>query len=212
MNTDIFDRKVYRPVAFAISLILHGGWAIAVQRSASVGKSIFTGGKQESLNRGVAVELRSAAPLEARPKVGDSTENDPVEKTALEASDQLLKSVEPDISAASLTSSATLDSDYFRSKELSIKPSVVEDIPDQLTLAIVGIPRSPVILRLFINEMGNVDKVDIEQPDLPESIKNIVTYTFLKMKFHPGVINGLAVKSQLRIAVTLENGMPPLNP
>lgn len=94
---------------------------------------------------------------------------------------------------------------YFRSRELTEKPHIFRDISADLTLAMPDVQPQSVILRLLINELGDIDKIVIEDSSLPEDLEGMVIQTFSKMKFQPGRIDNRVVKSQLRIEVTLED-------
>lgn len=77
-----------------------------------------------------------------------------------------------------------------------------------MSLTLPSVPAQSAVLRLLINESGDIDRVEIEETFLPEYAAHIVTDTFSKIKFHPGKINDIPVKSQLRIVVTLEDVVP----
>lgn len=93
---------------------------------------------------------------------------------------------------------------YFRTKELTEKPQVLSDVSPDLGLALTGVPEQTAILRLFINEQGDIDRVVIEHSYLPEELVPLVTDGFSKMKFRPGKIDDTPVKSQLKIEVRLD--------
>lgn len=94
---------------------------------------------------------------------------------------------------------------YYPTRQLQQKPRVIEDIDTNLTLTLPGIETQNVILRLFINEHGGIDHIDIEQTTLEPEVVAAVSGAFGKLRFSPGKIDGLAVKSQLKIEVLLEN-------
>lgn len=60
------------------------------------------------------------------------------------------------------------------------------------------------VLYLFINEEGSIDNIDVDVSFLPEDAQDILIKAFAKLKFNPGEIDGLPVKSQLMIEVDLE--------
>lgn len=92
---------------------------------------------------------------------------------------------------------------YFPTRELNVRPRVLKDVPPDIQL--VGVPAQTVILRLFINEAGDIDRVDTEQSFLPEDIEREVRGAFSTLKFQPGMRDGMAVKSQMKIEVRLED-------
>ncbi len=92
---------------------------------------------------------------------------------------------------------------YFESRELTQKPLVAVDIPDNFALLVPGAPEQVAVLRLLISEYGDVDQTLIEDTVLPLEAEEILSATFKKVKFHPGEINGRVVRSQIRIAIRL---------
>jgi len=62
-----------------------------------------------------------------------------------------------------------------------------------------------VVLTLFINERGTVDRVRLETPEVPAPLANAARETFRAATFDPGSIEGRAVKSQLKIEVDFES-------
>jgi outer membrane biosynthesis protein TonB len=97
---------------------------------------------------------------------------------------------------------------YFTSKQLSEKPQVLQDVAHSLSLTFSGIETQTVILRLMINEHGNIDRVHLDQSTLGNDVERVVIAAFSNIKFQPGKIDGVAVKSQLKIEVLLENAEP----
>jgi hypothetical protein len=100
---------------------------------------------------------------------------------------------------------------YFLANELTEKPLVLQDIPPTLNLSLRGAAVQPVVLRLLINEQGDIDRVEIDESELPEEAEKLVIQAFSKIKFYPGKLDASFVKSQLRIEVILDN-TPPFPP
>lgn len=95
---------------------------------------------------------------------------------------------------------------YFPMNELSEMPQVILDLSPSLIFSLPNALAQLAVLRLFINEQGGIDQVLIDDSFLSESDQNLVIDTFLKTKFQPGKINGLRVKSQMKIEVRLDGG------
>lgn len=95
---------------------------------------------------------------------------------------------------------------YFRVKELTQKPTVIGELQTYITIKDTSNDFSvnSTILRLFINEDGEVDEVRTEATGLSSETIAELTEIFKKAKFTSGKINNVAVKSQLRIEVTLD--------
>ncbi len=98
-----------------------------------------------------------------------------------------------------------LASRYFKAQELTEKPRVLQDIPANLTLSWPNVAPQVLLLRLMISENGEIDQVKIEGSQLPEYAERMVSDTFSQIKFSPGKIGTAAVKSQMRIQVTLDD-------
>lgn len=94
---------------------------------------------------------------------------------------------------------------YFLPDELTESAYVVRDIEPDLAFLMPSGVSQLAVLSLMINEYGDIDQVTIENSDLPEQAQQLVTDAFEAIKFQPGKVDGIAVKSQLRIEVTLES-------
>ena len=93
---------------------------------------------------------------------------------------------------------------YFRTSELTQKPVVVQDISSSFVIVVPDVPAQAAILRLFVNDEGNIDKVLIEDSHLPEHAERRIRDAFSRIRFQPGKIGRQAVRSQFRIEVLLE--------
>lgn len=93
------------------------------------------------------------------------------------------------------------DADYLSASRLSQRPAAVgaidvpyPDMPSNATVA-------PLVLTLFINERGTVDRIQVENDDAPAAFAEAARSAFALAVFTPGRIDAHAVKSQLRIEV-----------
>lgn len=100
---------------------------------------------------------------------------------------------------------------YFRTNQLTEKPRVLNDVSADLILVLPELPAQVAILRLFINDVGAVDKVVVEDSHLPEGAERRVLDAFAKIGFQPGKIGRIAVRSQLKIEVRTADFSLPLN-
>ena len=94
---------------------------------------------------------------------------------------------------------------YFSAKDLTKKPLVARDVPADLILTVPDVPAQAATLQILINEYGEIDQVIVEDSLLPEVAQKTVVDAFVKARFYPGEINGVPVKSQLRIEIMLED-------
>jgi hypothetical protein len=164
-----------------------------------------------SLTPGPVNVTAPAATLAADPA---ALVSDPVSVTALDTPTNTIeappKSAPPETTET--TETPILEAPYYYGlKQLSKKPEVIEDVTTTLSLFLPGIETQTAILRLLINERGEIDSVELEQSDLNADLIDIIKNAFRKLRFNPGEIDGLAVKCQLKIEVLLESAdVPPL--
>jgi hypothetical protein len=93
---------------------------------------------------------------------------------------------------------------YFHSSELTEKPQVLFDISATLAASLSSEVAQSTVLRLRINEHGEIDEVIIDASDYSEEEKRSIIAAFEKIKFEPGKINNQPVKSELKIEVAVE--------
>lgn len=94
---------------------------------------------------------------------------------------------------------------YHPPGELSAKPQAATEIRLADTEALADVQSGSLVLELFINETGRLDRVRVESGSLPESFQEIVAETFRQALFTPGMKNHIPVKSRLRIEVAVED-------
>lgn len=94
---------------------------------------------------------------------------------------------------------------YFLVDELTENPRVEVDISPELVFFVPNGMSQLAILRLLINEQGDVDQVMVEGSALPKETQHLMIDAFSKTKFQPGKIDGISVKSELEIEVALGN-------
>jgi hypothetical protein len=97
---------------------------------------------------------------------------------------------------------------YFKTNELSEKPGVVQDLPADFALLLSGQGFQSAIVRLRINEAGEIDDVLFDASSFSEGNQRLVREAISGMRFTPGKLDALAVKSELRIEIALDGGTP----
>jgi hypothetical protein len=98
---------------------------------------------------------------------------------------------------------------YFPVSQLTQKPLVLRDIPSNLTLDVPDAPAHAAVLRLLINEAGDIDKVIVDEVSVPEHAVRAISEAFRNIRFRPGEKDGAPVKSQLKIQIMLESMVQP---
>jgi hypothetical protein len=91
---------------------------------------------------------------------------------------------------------------FFPESKLTRLPKPIGDmgldIPEARQLSSSG----SMAIRLWIDRMGKVVSMEIDQTDLPVEFASAVAAAFGKMRFEPGEINGRPVGSILRFEIT----------
>lgn len=93
--------------------------------------------------------------------------------------------------------------DYIPSTLLDVEPTVIQDIPNDPPELLGRTETGTMILTLLIGVSGAVDDVIVESSDLPEVFAEVARRDFLGARFNPGMRNGQAVPSTMRIEYTV---------
>lgn len=96
---------------------------------------------------------------------------------------------------------------YIPVTELTERPSLIQDIDNEIALTVPGRDASSIddiAAILLINEYGNVDRLLIESADLPRYLEAMLGERFAAARFRPGKLAGQPVRSALRIVVQLQ--------
>jgi TonB family protein len=98
---------------------------------------------------------------------------------------------------------------YYTVDQLTKRPQPTAE-PELNAPEIATIDASgTVILKLWINELGNVVSVDVEHTNVPEIISQAAVAAFKRLRFTPGERDGLPVGTLLRIEVRYDRGWTP---
>ena len=93
------------------------------------------------------------------------------------------------------------DGDYFTRDQLSVGPSpttgVFIDYP-----SIDDQSNHVSELSLFISEEGKVVRVRVDGPALPAPLEEAARSAFMSARFSPGQVDGLPVRSRIRVEVS----------
>jgi hypothetical protein len=143
---------------------------------------------------------------EAAPAATDASR----EATAQQASTfQAAEPPAPRVVAADEEPTRKLDSDpgqggveeYLPRNRLSVVPQVLTNVDVQFPAEVTGIVDLKAQITLFVDEKGTVRRVRFDSAAIPSSFAAAVLDTFLKTRFKPGEVDGLAVRSQIRLEV-----------
>jgi hypothetical protein len=94
------------------------------------------------------------------------------------------------------------DSDYVVARQLSQRPAAMGSVIVAYPTDVVGENKvTRVILTLFINERGTVDRVRVDDADVPTPFADAARNAFSAATFDPGRIEDQPVKSRMRVEV-----------
>jgi len=99
---------------------------------------------------------------------------------------------------------------YYRARELDERPLALAQV-EPVYPAEAPALAARVQLRLYVNEAGSVDRIEILDSGPGEAFANAARHAFAAARFRPGVKGGIAVKSQFPIEV-LFGAAPPIDP
>ena len=91
---------------------------------------------------------------------------------------------------------------YLPASRLTEPPQVIRDIDPEWRLP--GIQLPVLVGMLLINEYGDVDRVLLDEQTLSPMLVEDIQSRFLAMRFSPGRLQGISVKTALRIEIRLD--------
>ncbi len=100
------------------------------------------------------------------------------------------------------TFSTALETRYINAAELDQHPAIINDIPENPPELLAYPQGGEIVLRLWINETGQVVKVETVSSNLPPAFIASAQNTFLNARFIPGRKQGVAVATLMDIAVS----------
>lgn len=99
--------------------------------------------------------------------------------------------------------------DYYTTDRLTKRPQPtgVADLDKPETSTIIA--SGKMVLILWIDDLGDVVDVLVEQSELPEVISRSAVEAFRRLHFVPGELKGRRVGSVMRIEITYDDGRKP---
>jgi periplasmic protein TonB len=96
---------------------------------------------------------------------------------------------------------------YLAAHELDRRPQILSHVEPHFP-ALALVPSGRVVLRLYIDEGGNVDAVTAESADRTGAFEATAREAFAAARFLPGIKDGVPVKSLVRIEVLFGSPHP----
>lgn len=96
---------------------------------------------------------------------------------------------------------------YLEQSEVSHQAQLQEPIDLDLAENTAQTKAGQMILNLYINELGQVDRVEIEESSINEQLANSFAHQFLQGIYQPASIGDVSVKSRLKIEILIRPSM-----
>lgn len=93
---------------------------------------------------------------------------------------------------------------YFPKSDLSRPPQLIEDVDLSEVSSLGGVTPGRAIMEIFIDEGGVIVRIEAETGSLAENVVENLKDRLFMLKFSSGEIDGIAVKSRIRIEVNIE--------
>lgn len=184
-------RRAALPIAFAASLCLHLAAFTLLSGSAHPNTS-FSGKMTSAISTRLTVKITAPETSSPPPAIPPSniTSTAPLNREP--------SSAIPSPANGLLHSPVVVFHEhYFSASELDVIPTIRQDIdlyPEELQQFKQG---GKIILSLWIDETGRVEKVGQASSNLPAIFSDVATQRFMQASFLPGIKNDLAVKSRV---------------
>jgi len=102
---------------------------------------------------------------------------------------------------------------YFLTRELDVRPGIMTRTePEFPEAAARRFLSGRVVVRLYIGEGGEVEKVDVVNAEPPGYFEDAAVRAFLASRFSPGMKNGRPVKVQMTLEVNFDSADAPKLP
>jgi len=98
---------------------------------------------------------------------------------------------------------------YYTTDQLTKRPRAISE-PSVDAPPIARSISGTVILKLWINELGDVTLAEVEKSDLPPKVSRTAAAAFGKVRFEPGEIDGRRVPVLMRVEVAYGSSRRPL--
>ena len=197
MTLDLYSKRFL--AALTVSCLLHAALVLMpyLGTSAAVSWPVVRGAKKLDPARILNVRLveLAAAPAPAAEQTAKSTPQEASRPAAERAQG---------IGVLPIPAPA-----YYTTDQLTKRPQPTSD--PRLDVPEIGpvFASGKVILKIWINELGKVNSVEVEKSDLPEAITKTAVAAFGRLSFLPGEILGRPVGTVMRIEVTYDEGARP---
>jgi periplasmic protein TonB len=101
------------------------------------------------------------------------------------------------------------DDDFFARSALDIGPYPAQPVLIDYPTVAAGSGTHVSELSLFIDESGKVVRIRVDGPALPAAMEEAARLAFMGAAFSPGQVDGLPVRSRIRVEVVFEEGSAP---
>lgn len=99
---------------------------------------------------------------------------------------------------------------YYTPDQLTKRPQATADPDLKVPGTAPKFGSGRVVLKLWINDRGNVVSVEVEKSGVPEEVAAAAAAAFGETRFFPGEVNGRPVGTLMRVEVSYDDGVAPM--
>lgn len=97
-----------------------------------------------------------------------------------------------------------LEAPYIPAGDLDVRPSPETPVIVPFPEAVLLTNKVSGVLVLYISADGKVDRVEVDDSDLPPAFEKAAISTFLQARMWPGIMNGQATRARMKVLVEFE--------
>lgn len=95
--------------------------------------------------------------------------------------------------------------DYLPAEALTRQPELIGDVDETLREPLESGFRGRVVIRLYLNQHGDPERVKVLESTLPIAIEGLIVKVFFAARYRPGEIAGQPVMSEMTVDVDLSS-------
>jgi protein TonB len=158
----------------------------------------------------IRAELRGVADRPAAPAPASRPEPAPAAPAPERAANVRPAAPERSALAAPQARSLLPQPHYYLTRELDVQPGIMTRVePEYPQAAAERHLSGKVVLRLFISEAGEVERLAVLRAEPPGVFEGSAERAFSVARFTPGMKDGRAVRVQMTLEVSFDSAPPP---
>lgn len=212
-------RRTHPALALLASVLAHAGIALALASNAAQVGGSGAAGSAGTVLAGAAQPQRALIVRFVSPTPSATAARDPATATAgIEPAPAPTTAAPAGVAAAGggiaaagaetspLAAGAREKPHYFGANAMTQEPVVAEGLVGGKLLVVPGIAPQAVAVQVWVSEEGAVERIALDTP-MPQADEQLLLAAFAGVKFHPGRIGRIAVRSHLAMEIMLDDAI-----